>query len=255
MKAIVAIVVLSIAALVLGVGWYFQARKGNAPHQDTGPAPQITSLSNQVAEVSSDAAAAKQRNTELEQRLTATTSDLLSYSNQLFVAQAGLVEARDAAAKAAREAEQELQRREARIAELEVTNKNLDQQAQAASEAIHDLETRIGETERQLGAAQGDRDLLMRELQRLQTEKAELERRFNDLVVLRAQMQRVRQDLAADAERDALRARLYRARHLKGAELLMRGFDRTGGEESPAVDMEVEIHRDGSSRIDSGGNP
>ncbi|MCB1124894.1 MAG: hypothetical protein KDM81_00250 [Verrucomicrobiae bacterium] len=253
MKATVAIVVLLIAALVSGAGWYLQSRKVN--DKDSGLATQITSLSNQVTQVSSEAADAKQRNGELQQRLTATTSDLLSYSNRLTVAQAGLVEARDAAAKAAREAEQELQKREARIADLEVANKNLDQQAKAASEAIHDLETRIGETERQLAAAHGDRDLLMRELQRLQTEKAELERRFSDLVVLRAQMQQLQQDLAADAERDALRAQLNRKRHLKGAELLMRGFDSAVEEESNTVDMEVEIHRDGSSRIDSGENP
>jgi septal ring factor EnvC (AmiA/AmiB activator) len=138
---------------------------------------------------------------------------------------------------------------------LEVANKNLDQQARVTSEALRDLETRIGETERQLAAAQGDRDILMRELQRLQTEKAELERRFNDLVVLRDQMQRLQEDLAADAERDALRLKLNRKRHLKGAELLMRGFDQVDSGDSSSVDMEVEIRRDGSSRIDNGDRP
>lgn len=252
MKATVAIVVLLIAALGSSVGWYLQSRKVN--DQDTGLAAQVTSLSNQVARATSETAEEKQRSTSLEQRLSATTSSLLSVSNELVVAEAGLTQARDEAAKAAREAEQELQKREARIAELEVANKTLDSQAKAAGDAIGDLEARIVETERLLAASQGDRDFLMRELQRLQTEKAELERRFSDLVVLREQMRQLQRDLAADAERDALRARLNRRKHLKGAELLMRGFDSIHEPEPSGVDMEVEIHRDGGSRINSGGS-
>lgn len=252
MKATLAIVVLLIAALVASAGWYLQVRK--VDDQESRLATRITSLSDQVAQATSEATVAQERNTALDLRLTATTSDLLSFSNKLVVAEAGLVEAQNEAVKAARESEQELQKREARIAELEVANKTLDQQARAAGEAIGDLEARIVETERQLAASQGDRDFLMRELQRLQTEKSELERRFSDLVVLREQMRQLQQDLAADAQRDALRAQLNRKRHLKGAELLMRGFDSIREPDPSPVDMEIEIHRDGRSRIDSGAN-
>ncbi|RME93614.1 MAG: hypothetical protein D6766_07880 [Verrucomicrobia bacterium] len=253
MKGTLAIVVLLVVALGAGAGWYLESRKGSTRHEEL--LQQVTQQSNQLSQATAELGQLREKNTQLEQRLTATTSQLMSLSNQLTVAQAGLKEAQQAAAEAARAAEQELQKREARIAELEVANKTLEQQARDTEEALHDLEARIAEKERQLAAAQGDREFLLRELQRLQTEKAELERRFNDLVVLQEQVRRIQRELAADQELDVLRARLARRRDLKGAELLMRGFERPmpPAETGSGVDLEVEVHREGGATIQSGG--
>jgi chromosome segregation ATPase len=244
MKSKLAIAVLLVVAVILGIGWRIQWQQDSV--RETNLLTRMHSLSNDLSRTSSQAATIRQAKAGLEQRVSALTAQLQQTSNQLSVAQSSLAEVRSAAQKAARAAEEELNKRAERIAELEVANKNLDRRAKAAKAAIADLEGRITDLQRQLASARGDRDFLMNELKRLQTEKAEVERRFNDLVVLREQVRKLQSELAATSQLEAIRTSLSRRRHLKGAEVLRRGFR---PRPRPPVDLDVELRRNGPPTI------
>jgi chromosome segregation ATPase len=152
-----------------------------------------------------------------------------------------------AAQQAIKEREAELEKRAARIANLEAQNDILDKQATEMKSAIGSLETRIADTQQRLSSAEGDRDFLFGELRRLQAEKADLERRLNDVVALREQIQKLKDELSLARRIEAIRKSLYGADNKKGAELLQRGM--RNPEATNAVDLNVEIRRDGSATI------
>ena len=77
------------------------------------------------------------------------------------------------------------------------------------------------DTERRLTATEGDREFLLTELKRLQVEKAELERQFNDLSVLRTQVAKLKEELTVSRRLEWLRMGIYGMQDKKGAELLM----------------------------------
>lgn len=61
--------------------------------------------------------------------------------------------------------------------------------------AFTNLESQLAGTEEKLHAAEGDREFLMKEVKRLQVEKAELERQFKDLAILPGQASRLEEEI------------------------------------------------------------
>lgn len=151
------------------------------------------------------------------------------------------------ASKTLQEKAAELDRLEARAKDLESQNAGLEKQAAEMRQAIGTLEAQIAETRKRLTTAEDDRDFLLGELLRLQSEKASLERRLNDIVSLREQIARIREDLAANRRLEHLRRGLYGPATLKGGEVLQRGFRREGEIRTP--DLEVELRREGGARL------
>lgn len=153
------------------------------------------------------------------------------------------------AAKALKDKEAELAKREAKIAELENQNSTLDKQATDMKSALAVLEGRISETQKKLDTAVGDRDYLLSELQRLETEKVNLQRRLNDVVLLKEQIKKLKEDLSLSKGLEALRRELYGAEPKKGAELLQQGFRSGAKPVATRPDLNVEVRRDGSATI------
>jgi len=117
------------------------------------------------------------------------------------------------------------------------------------------LNTRITDTERKLAASEGDRDLLQRELKRLLAERAELERRFNDLAVLRDQVRKLREEMSIARRVDYFRRGLY-GTGKKGAQVLNDGF-RNVAKAAPTptpTPIEAEVGTDGSVRVGTSGD-
>ena len=94
--------------------------------------------------------------------------------------------------------------------------------------SITSLESQIDNTKKKLAASEGDRDFLLNELKRLQTEKAELERKFNDLAVLRDQVRKLRDELSIARRLEWIRRGLYGS--AKGAEKLQKGLAAAGSQ-------------------------
>jgi predicted nucleic acid-binding Zn-ribbon protein len=151
------------------------------------------------------------------------------------------------ATKALQDKALEIVRLETRAKELEAQNSDLDKQASEMKGAIGSLETRIADTQKQLNVAEGDRDYLLGELLRLQTEKQDLERRLNDVVALKDQIQKIRDELSVSKRLENLRKSLYGTEPRKGGEVLQRGVRRESGDAKP--DLEVEVRRDGSATV------
>src|SRR5204862_4664146 len=123
--------------------------------------------------------------------------------------------------------QEELAKRDAKINDLETQRDDLTHKMDDFKTAITNLETQIGETEKKLAASEGDREFLLKELKRLQAEKAELERQFNDLAMLREQVRKLRDELSISKRLDWIRRGLYGS--LKGAEKLQEGYSATSG--------------------------
>ena len=90
--------------------------------------------------------------------------------------------------------------------------------------------------------------------QRLIAEKAELERQFNDLTVLRAQVAKLKQAMNIARRLEWIRQGLFASSEQKGAQKLMQGLGASPSQTKaarPAYDLNVEVGADG--RLAAGG--
>ena len=149
-------------------------------------------------------------------------------------------------------AREETAKRDAKIAELESQNQVLDKQAIDLSTSLTNLTIQIADTQKKLAASQGDNTFLQGELKRLMAEKAELERQFNDLAVLRAQVSKLKEELSIARRIEWIRQGLFASGEQKGAQKLLQGFNapvsplRTP---KPSYDLNVEVNSDGSVKV------
>jgi chromosome segregation ATPase len=84
---------------------------------------------------------------------------------------------------------------DAKNAELETQEHSLDQRAIELSQSITNLNGEIAAMQKKPAASENDKMLMGKELKRLMAEKTELERQFNDLTVLRAQISALKKEL------------------------------------------------------------
>jgi chromosome segregation ATPase len=149
------------------------------------------------------------------------------------------------------QAKEDLAKRDAKIAELEAQNNALDQRANDLTSAITNLTTQIDDTKRKLSASEGDKAFLQTRLKELLAEKAELERQFNDLTVLRSQVAKLREELNIARRLDWIRKGFFSASEQKGAALLLQGANAPGKQPKPPLhyDLNVEVNSDGSVRV------
>jgi chromosome segregation ATPase len=176
---------------------------------------------------------------ELTNSYSKVTANLAQVSNDLARSEAALKASQEETAK-----------RDAKIAELEAQNQALDKRALELSTAITNLNVQIAETEHKLAVSEGDKKFLEGELKRLMAEKAELERQFNDLTVLRAQVAKLKEELSIARRLDWIRRGLFASPEEKGAQRLMQGPAAAQPKPpKPAYDLNVEVTSDGSVKV------
>ncbi len=183
----------------------------------------------------------------LTNQLTDASNALGQVSTKLSQVSATL----DQTQNALKTAQEDVTKRDARIADLESQNAALDRRALTLSTAITNLTDQINETKRKLAASEGDKAFLETELQRLMAEKADMEKQFNDLNVLRTQVARLKEELDISRRLDWIRKGLFAAADQKGAQhLLQSGPTAPGATPPPSrYDLNVEVNADGSVRI------
>jgi hypothetical protein len=208
MKA--AIVILVLLAAGLGVALITRHNKAVEVKQDDEL--RISTLSNTVMETKQKLEDQERVAMTLETNLYVTKNDLGSISNNLIKTRADLEKTQREMVAAAEAAKAEIEKRDAQIAQLTSQTNALTIKMDDLTASIGNLGKLIQETERKLLAAEGDREFLLKELKRLQTEKAELEKQFNDLSVLRAQGRQ-----AQGRALDFPAARMDSFRHLRTA--------------------------------------
>jgi hypothetical protein len=129
----------------------------------------------------------------------------------------------------------------------------LDDRATSLSNAIIALNAQIADTKQQLANAETNNTFLAFELQKQVEQKAELERKFNDLDEVRAQVKKLRDEAFAARRLEWIKDGTSPGTQPKGAQLLM---GRATPRPSPAAttnppkyDLNVEVGSDGSVHV------
>jgi chromosome segregation ATPase len=247
MKGKTGIVTLIVLCVVLGVGLLI--RHAKAVQEKDAADARIMQLSNDVVHTQDQLTEQKKVNDTLEKTLENKTSEATGFSNKLDNVTATLVKTEQDAKAAAEQAKDEIAKRDAKIADLEGQNDDLTKKMADLNTSIGNLESQITDTQKKLAASEGDREFLLKELKRLQAEKADLERKFNDLAVLRDQVRKLRDELSIARRLEWIRRGLYGTE--KGAEKLQKGFATTGPQTN--YDLNVEVKQSGGAKIVSPG--
>lgn len=229
--------------ICLGLGIALIAIKKQAAEQSVKDVEAIQALSNKWTKADSDLTDQKQVNLNLEKDVESQKKTLGDLTNNLSQTSANLAKT-EADLKASRE---EMAKRDAKIAELEAQNQVLDRQAQDLSASITNLTQEIAVTQKKLASSEGDREFLSTELKRMMAEKDELEKQFNDLAVLRAQVSKLKEEMAVKQRREWERMGIYANANQKGGQRLMQ----LANQPPPAApktnyDLNVEVHSDGT---------
>lgn len=281
MKTKIAIVALVVVILLLGVG--LMVTHKNAVEEKQRDTTQIINFSNHLAQTSAklkDQVVVNETLTTnlthrteevgaLSNRLVQTSSDLAQTRTALGKSQADAKAAAEAAAKtlaqvrgearaaaeaaeaAAKKAAQEIAARDARIAELSNTQDDLTRKIGGLNTALADLNVLIAKTEKELATTKGDKEFLIKELKRLQDEKAQLEKQMNDLAYLREQVSKLKSELSIAKRLDWIRRGLYGDSERRGGSILQNGFPtrNAAAAATNSANLNVELKRDGTVTI------
>ena len=243
--AITAIVLLVLVGVGLGLTLLVSHKKAvKVKGDDEG---RITVLSNTVEETKSKLDDKERLAMYLQTNLTIKSEELSSTSNHLSKINAELARTKSEMQAAAEAARAEIEKKDAQINQLTSQTNQLTLQMDGLTAAMDKLGKQIADTERRLAASEGDREFLLVELKRLQAEKAELERQFNDLSVLRAQVAKLKEELTVSRRLEWLRMGIYGMQDKKGAELLM-----AKGSPAPTTNnfsLNVELKQDGGATV------
>jgi chromosome segregation ATPase len=216
--------------------------KQNATAEKKKDTDTILSLSNQWERTTALLEESKQVNQNLEKDLQVRKTEFAELTNKFTDTTAVLVKTEGDL----KTAQADLVKRDAKIADLEAQNASLDKQALDLSAALTNLTTEIEATQRKLASTEGDKAFLEKELKRLLAEKAELERQFNDLEILRAQVSKLKAEMHVANRLDWIRKGIMGG-DVKGAQLLVKPTE--APKPANAYDLNVEVNADGSVRV------
>jgi len=246
MKAATTAIVLLVLVGV-GLGVTLLLRHSKAVEVKKTDERRIVVLSNKVEETQSKLDDKERLTIYLENKVATKSEELSSTSNHLSKINAELARTKSEMQAAAEAARAEIEKKDAQINALTTQTNQLTLKMDDLTGAIDKLGKQIADTERRLAASEGDREFLLTELKRLQVEKAELERQFNDLSVLRAQVSKLKEELTVARRLEWLRMGIYGMQDKKGAELLI-----AKGGPTPKTNnfsLNVELKQDGGATI------
>jgi septal ring factor EnvC (AmiA/AmiB activator) len=244
MNSRIAATLLGLICLLLAAGWIY--RHYTATSEKKRDVQTISHYSNEWVETTKKLDEQKMVNLSLEHDFATQAEELKTYSNNLASVSANFAKTQTEAKAAAEVAKEEMRRKDARISELESERDGMSKKMNELTNSISNLETQIAETQHKLEASEGDREFLLKELKRLQAEKLELEKQFNDLALLREQVRKLRDELSVSRRLEWIRRGLYG--NLKGGEALRKGFASAPSAQTN-YNLDVEIRRDGSAKV------
>jgi len=246
--------VLVLICLGLGAGWFLNSKK--AEETRILMEGQQSALSNDLVATTGKLTEQVRVNATLETNLSQRIEDLNTVSNKWVATSGELTRTSVDAAKAAAEAKTEIERRDKQISDLEGEKDDLTKKMSELNGQIGGLENQIKITERKLAASEGDREALKKELKRLIAEKNDLEKKFNDLAVLRDQVRKLKEELNIARRLDFIRRGLY-GFDKKGAQLFQEGIRPKVAANSAtnAYPLKVEVGTDGSTRVETAPKP
>lgn len=195
--------------------------------------------------------------TKLTQELTQAKSTITDTAERLL-------KANDDFTKLKSEHDSFLEKTAEELAAKDETIKALNDDLAAAKNKHKDYDTQISDLntqivtkdqeidaiQRRLEASDADREFLLKQRDKLIAEKAELEKQFQDIAVLREKVLKLQGELMASRKLEWIRRGLYGGARQKGGSKLM-SMSRRKPKEQPTTntDLNVEIRRDGTVKI------
>jgi hypothetical protein len=253
MKNLIGVIAFILVLVCLGLGIGLITIKKQATDQQHDLTEKNIALSNRLVQANDELDQQKQTNALLENDREERKKAFEALTNNYTQALISLAQTANTLAQteaALKSSQEETARRDAKIAELEEQNQALDKRAADLNTAITDLTRQIEETKRKLASSEGEKDFLNKELKRLMAEKAELERQFNDLAILRAQVSKLKEELSVARRLAWIRQGLFASPDQKGAQRLMRSPSATQPKAPPPnYDLNVEVTADGSIKV------
>jgi hypothetical protein len=252
MKLKIGIVILAVVAAGLLIA--LLADKKAADDQHKKDADAILDFSNQLTTANASLDDLRQVNLTLTNDLMAGQQALESVSNNL--AETAMVLADTKAAL--ENAQGEITNLNVRVSDLQAENRVLDDRANMLSNTIAALDIQIADTQQKLSASETNNAFLAGELQKQLEQKAELQRQFNDLDVVRAQVKKLRDEEYTARRQQWMDDGNKPGNQPKGAQLLMQRTppapkpDATNA--APKFDLNVEVGSDGSVHVMSPSN-
>jgi chromosome segregation ATPase len=247
MKTKIGIVILAVIGAGLLIALLATKKEAEDLHKKDADA--IQDFSNQLTAASSSLDDLRQVNLILTNDVAASHQALDAASNDLAETTATLADAR----AALENTQGQVTNLTTRISDLETENRVLDDRAASLSNAIIALNAQIAQTKQQLATAETNNTFLAFELQKQVEQKAELERKFNDLDEVRAQVKKLRDEAFAARRLEWIKAGTSPGSQPKGAQLLMgRTTPHTAPSAAatpPKYDLNVEVGSDGSVHI------
>jgi len=244
---------LGLLALGLGIGWLLTFRDSGQRAAEAGA--QMARMSNELVEAATRLTQEQREGLRLQTNLALRTQELGVISNRWNTTAEALIKTAADAKAAATAAQAQIEKRDRQISELEGERDDLTQRMEGLNGEIRTLNGKISDTERKLAASEGNRDQLQKELRRLLAEKADLERRFNDLATLRERVNKLKDELNVARRSDWIRRGIY-GTGKKGAQVLNEGIRRPAPViPTTNIPLEAELGTDGSVKVSSGAPP
>ena len=205
-----------------------------------------------------------QKNTTLTQEKADLTTNLTQARDTITQTENRLLKLKDDFDVQKAEHEAFLEKTAEELAAKDDTIKALNDDLAAAKNKHRDYDTQISDLntqivtkdqeidaiQRRLEASDADREFLLKQRDKLIAEKAELEKQFQDIAVLREKVLKLQGELMASRKLEWIRRGLYGGARQKGGSKLMSMSRRKPKEETTTkTDLNVEIRRDGTVKI------
>jgi len=200
----------------------------------------ISSFSNQLVTVNANLQEQRQVNLELTNQLSASQQESLTLSNDLADTKASL-----------QSTQEKVVGLNNQVSDLEARNQEMDQNLVTLSNTIGSLSAQIADAQAKLASSETNNTFLTAELQKQMAQRSDLEKKFNDLTTLRAQVKKVKTEEFVARRLEWMREGTDPSRQVKGATLLTQhdNAEPTIAARQPHYDLNVEVSSDGAVRI------
>ncbi len=234
--------------IVLGLaGWHYQYYKETQLELDTlGKEKQ--DLNAQLKDYTEQSIKLNTKIQGLQGDLEAANAKNESLTKELAQTTARLNKSEADAAVAAKNAEEQIAKREAELTQMTNEKTSLMAKMEDLDTQIAALEEQLNDTTGKLNLSEKNREFLVKELKRLQSEKAELERQMNSLDFLTEQVRRLKQETSVSGKLDIMSRGIYGFR--RGGERMVLGNNsRRAKNSSTNYNLNVDIHQDGDAEV------
>jgi chromosome segregation ATPase len=213
--------------------------------------------SNTVNELYSRLTEQNLANSNLQSTLNATlnetrrkaSNDIAAIQSTLSNAYANLDKSRADAKAAADKADADIADKDKQLTQLQAQNAYLNAESTNLFDAMTKLQAQADAAREKLATTDRDNKLLMSEYNLAEAKREELQKKFNDVAALKAQLKSVQDTIVIARRVDWIERGLYESNDKKGDQVLIN--PRVPSSPATNVALSVDLHQNGAVRVNS----